>query len=189
MLRTLLAISLLHTAALSSPFGLDSIHSRASEDDVVLTSEKEFCMIMPRSDHTNIGDSKHPGGMASYCSSATHSSKQKGTVPDNLWRNVEFKTGSGKNGEKYAQAPVTGCIRVAQISQLDADGYGGQYDSNGSGNPEGSKCKGYKHYIELIEPSDERGCVRCCNDPVDCPTTEDTQGCPNMIPGNYFDCT
>jgi hypothetical protein len=38
---------------------------------------------------------------------------------------------------------VTGCIRVAQISQLDADGYGGQYDSNGSGNPEGSKCKGY----------------------------------------------
>jgi len=64
----------------------------------------------------------------------------------------------------------------------------------------------YNHYVEMIEPSTPRACIRCCDDPDDCPTTDgvfcsnniftfvlkskypDTAGCPAIIPGNYFDC-
>jgi len=71
----------------------------------------------------------------------------------------------------------------------------------------------YNHYVELLEPAGPRACIRCCDDPDDCPThmgqfvpfvlkqklrveptrsllllNKDTEGCPNVIPGNYFDC-
>ena len=63
--------------------------------------------------------------------------------------------------------------------------------------------------MELLEPAGPRACIRCCQDPADCPTDKgklpqvdyclfsfffewrsfsDTDGCPAVIPGNYFDC-
>jgi hypothetical protein len=30
----------------------------------------------------------------------------------------------------------------------------------------------YNHYVELIEPAGPRGCIRCCDDPDDCPVHE-----------------
>ena len=107
---------------------------------------------------------------------------------------------------------MTGCIRPEKLSRLNPSDAGGQYDSSGGaggkGNPQGSQCLGYKHYVELVEPAGPRACIRCCDDPRDCPTNKgmwiyalpnvlgrgadsrssDTQGCPNVIPGNYFDC-
>lgn len=87
---------------------------------------------------------------------------------------------------------VTGCINSSHLSRLNPNDAGGQYDSsggyNGQGNPQGSQCLGYKHYVELVEPRGPRACIKCCDDPADCPTNKDTQGCPNVIPGNYFDC-
>ncbi|KDN34442.1 hypothetical protein RSAG8_12474, partial [Rhizoctonia solani AG-8 WAC10335] len=77
-------------------------------------------------------------------------------------------------------------------SQLNPGDGGGQYDSSGgeggSGNPQGSVCLGYNHYVELVEPAGRRACIRCCDDPSDCPLTMDTLGCQTVIPGNYFDC-
>ena len=88
--------------------------------------------------------------------------------------------------------PVTGCIRPEKLSRLNPNDAGGQYDSSGGaggrGNPQGSICLGYKHYVELVEPRGPRACIKCCDDPKDCPTNKDTQGCPAVIPGNYFDC-
>ena len=64
----------------------------------------------------------------------------------------------------------------------------------------------YNHYVEVVEPAGPRACIKCCDNPVDCPTNKgtspsiaaidivtffprsDTLGCPNVIPGNYFDC-
>jgi hypothetical protein len=64
----------------------------------------------------------------------------------------------------------------------------------------------YNHYVELVEPAGRRACIKCCDNPIDCPVTKgtstpitaidivisstfsDTQGCPQVIPGNYFDC-
>lgn len=125
---------------------------------------------------------------------------------------------------------VTGCIRPTHLSRLNANDAGGQYDSSGGaggkGNPQGSVCLGcvfsflvclfllltclssrYNHYVELVEPAGNRACIKCCDDPADCPTNKgaatcifsrnfnddlkppiDTQGCPNVIKGNYFNC-
>ena len=187
-------------------------------------------MIVPRDPHTDVGDSEHPGGMKTYCSSAGRSSSQQGQLPDDFWSDVEFKTGKGTKGGRYAQCMyclvlelffnfihqsivVTGCIRPSHLSRLNLDDSGGQYDSSGGaggrGNPQGSQCLGYKHYVELVEPAGPRACIKCCDDPADCPTNKgaslskivalsdivskilsylDTQGCPNVVHGNYFNC-
>jgi hypothetical protein len=92
---------------------------------------------------------------------------------------------------------VTGCIRPSHLSRLNPNDAGGQYDSSGGaggrGNPQGSICLGcdfmtfvnfnvwanlkdfvfsYKHYVELVEPAGPRACIKCCDDPADCPTNK-----------------
>lgn len=62
-----------------------------------------FSMIVPRNPHTNIGDSEHTGGMKTYCSPDGRYSSQQGQLPDDWWSHVAFKTGKGKNGQRYAQ--------------------------------------------------------------------------------------
>ncbi|KAJ7910483.1 hypothetical protein B0H13DRAFT_2012173 [Mycena leptocephala] len=187
---SLLVLSSL-AVVLASPAGLDTLQSRAAVDNIVyVTDANKFCMIMPRDPHTNIGDSEHPGGMKTYCSPAGRYDTAQGQLPDQFWSNVAFKSGAGKNGGRYAQ--LTGCIRPELLSRLNPNDGGGQYDSSGGagglGNPQGSVCLGYNHYVELVEPAGPRACIKCCDDPADCPTNKDTQGCPAVIQGNYFNC-
>lgn len=33
-------------------------------------------------------------------------------------------------------------------------------------------CIRYKHYVELVEPAGPRACIKCCDDPADCPTNK-----------------
>jgi len=88
---------------------------------------------------------------------------------------------------------VTGCIRPETLDRLNPGDAGGQYDSSGgeggNGNPQGSACLGYNHYVELVEPSLSRACIKCCDAFDDCPVDRDTQGCPAVIAGNYFNCS
>ncbi|PFH49459.1 hypothetical protein AMATHDRAFT_63159 [Amanita thiersii Skay4041] len=168
------------------------IHGRQQNPTnmVKITSATNHCLIVPKDAHTNIGDSEHPGGMTTYCTSQGRSSPEQGLLPDNFWSQVAYTTGTGVKGGKYVQ--LTGCIRPETVDRLNPGDAGGQYDSNGGpggrGNPEGSTCAGYSSYVELIEPAGPRACIRCCQDPTDCPLDKDTQGCPNVIPGNYFNC-
>ncbi|KAJ7589915.1 hypothetical protein C8J56DRAFT_825972 [Mycena floridula] len=193
-LRTLLflaAIPVLSVLAKPSGQPISSLQSRAAADNTVyVTDATKFCMIMPRDPHTTIGDSEHPGGTKTYCSPSGKYSTTQGVLPADFWSNIAFKTGAGKNGARYAQ--LTGCIRPSHLDRLNANDGGGQYDSSGGvggkGNPEGSVCLGYKHYVELVEPADNRACIKCCDDPADCPTNKDTAGCPQVISGNYFNC-
>ncbi|KAJ6546353.1 hypothetical protein B0H10DRAFT_1326932 [Mycena sp. CBHHK59/15] len=191
MFRVLLLAPGLFTVVFSSPFGLDTLQTRASADNVVfITDTQKFCMIMPRSPHTNIGDSERPGGTRTHCSRDAHYDAEQGDIPATFWSNVAFKKGTGQNGQRYIQ--LTGCIRPEQLGQLNPDDGGGQYDSSGGsagrGNPEGSVCLGYNHYVEIVEPDARRACIRCCDDAADCPTNKDTQGCLNVIPGTYDNC-
>lgn len=183
--------------------------------------------------------------MKTYCSAAAKRSPQQGELPAGFWSDVEFKTGNGKNGRKFAQCQiysshhlcsvtdilnvVTGCIRPDSLDRLNPSDNGGQYDSSGGahgqGNPVGSICVGlvfsyersngkpnrcigrYNHYVELVEPAGPRACIKCCDDPADCPSNKgkyisativfwlyfnafssDKEGCPNVITGNYFNC-
>ncbi len=65
-------------------------------------------MIMPRTPHTNIGDSEHPGGMKTYCTPAGRYDSRQGQLPADFWRNIEFKKGRGKNGGRFAQGTLFG---------------------------------------------------------------------------------
>ncbi|KAF5358780.1 hypothetical protein D9758_008535 [Tetrapyrgos nigripes] len=190
LLASLSVLTLLSQFAVSSPSG-DILQARQDATNVVyVTNANTFCMIMPKHAHTNIGDSEHPGGMKTYCSPNGKYSSSQGELPANFWKHVEFKSGTSSRGGRYAQ--LTGCIRPKLVDRLNADDDGGQYDSsggtNGQGNPEGSVCLGYNHYVELVEPAGNRACIKCCDNFNDCPVNKDTSGCPTVIPGNYFDC-
>ncbi|KAF9029689.1 hypothetical protein BDZ89DRAFT_950312 [Hymenopellis radicata] len=166
--------------------------SAAPDNIVDVISVDKFCLIVPRTAHTSIGDSEHPGGMQTYCSSDGHTDPKQGYLPADFWQEgkVAFKSATGENGKRYTQ--LTGCINSSKLDRLIPSDAGGQYDSsggyNGQGNPQGSVCLGYNHYVELIEPRGPRACIRCCDDPADCPTNKDTAGCPRVIEGNYFNC-
>ncbi|KAK7052502.1 hypothetical protein R3P38DRAFT_2860684 [Favolaschia claudopus] len=185
---TALLLSSVFTAVLASPSGLAP--RAAADNTVYVTNADKFCMIMPRDAHTDIGASEHPGGMKTYCSPNGKYDASQGQLAANFWSNVAFKTGNGKNGGRYAQ--LTGCIRPETLDRLNPNDGGGQYDSSGGdggqGNPKGSVCLGYKHYVELVEPGDRRACIKCCDDPADCPLNKDQSGCPAVISGNYFNC-
>jgi len=188
-LAVLLAVTALSVVA--TPAGLNSLQSRAAPDNIVsIAGNSAYCMIMPRTPHTDIGDSEETGRMQTFCSASAKTSSAQGQLPSNFWSNIAFLNGKGKNGGRYAQ--LTGCIRPGTLDRLNPGDAGGQYDSSGGaggqGNPQGSACIGYNHYVELVEPSDSRACIKCCDDPVDCPTNMDTSGCPAVIPGNYFNC-
>lgn len=30
----------------------------------------------------------------------------------------------------------------------------------------------YNHYVELVEPAGRRACIKCCDDPSDCPVNK-----------------
>jgi len=173
------------TSVSSSPL----LAGRATPDNTVfVASTTSYCMIVPRNPHTSIGASETTGGEQSYCSSPTDPSQ--GQIPSDFWSNVAFSNAPGQNGGRVAQ--LTGCIRPATLDRLDPTDFGGQYDSSGgddgTGNPAGSVCTGYNHYVELIEPAGSRACIKCCDDPADCPLQFDTTGCETVIPGNYFNC-
>jgi hypothetical protein len=113
--------------------------------------------------HTDIGTSESTGAMQTYCSPDAVSSPLQGTLATNFWSNVEFKSGTGNGGGRYAQRLflpqcrvnfnvlniflVTGCINTGTLDRLDPNDGGGQYDSSGGdgglGNPQGSICVGY----------------------------------------------
>jgi len=182
-----LSLSLLQVSGASPA---QSLARRQDVDNIVKIDGKDsYCMIMPRNPHTNIGDSETTGGMQTYCSQAAKTSNQQGLLASNFWSDVEFKIGTSP-GARFVQ--LTGCIRPETLDRLNPDDGGGQYDSSGgdggSGNPSGSKCIGYNHYVELVEPADNRACIKCCDNFDDCPLDKDTSGCPAVIQGNYFTC-
>ncbi|KEP52901.1 allergen protein [Rhizoctonia solani 123E] len=149
---------------------------------------RAFCLILPRVPGATVGESESPGQMQSFCSPSAYTDSSQGQLPGNFWRSVTYATGTGSSGQSYAQ--LTGCINL--FPQLNPNDGGGQYDSSGGdggrGNPEGSVCEGYAHYVELLEPSTGRACIRCCQDTNDCPLSMDTSGCPAVIPGTYSGC-
>jgi hypothetical protein len=105
---------------------------------------------------------------------SSSSLEQEPTVAD--MRNVCSRT--NRTSHTLIFSTVTGCIRPEKLDRLNPKDSGGQYDSSGGaggkGNPQGSVCLGYKHYVEVLEPAGPRACIRCCDDPADCPTNKGT---------------
>ncbi|KAL9935346.1 hypothetical protein V8E36_005694 [Tilletia maclaganii] len=174
--------------AAPSPSSNSTLAARAAwQDTIWITSADDFCMIMPKVRST-IGDSEYPGGTRSYCTKPADPAQ--GRIPAGLWKTKNISRARGKSGGRQIQ--ITGCINPSASSRLIPSDGGGQYDAlggdGGKGNPRNSVCLGYNAYVELVEPDANRACIRCCENPSDCPLAYDTAGCPQVIPGNYNGC-
>ncbi|GAB1526585.1 hypothetical protein RhiTH_009753 [Rhizoctonia solani] len=119
MYSTLLSIAALAIGALAAP-GSSHLEARAAPDNTVyVTDQNKYCMIMPRDAHTNIGDSEHPGGMKTYCSSSGRYDNSQGKLPDNFWSNIAFASGTSSRGARYAQRKYSLFSHQFYASQSD----------------------------------------------------------------------
>ncbi|KAI7944619.1 hypothetical protein MJO28_010314 [Puccinia striiformis f. sp. tritici] len=162
--------------------------SRQDENlQVKIGTKDDFCLVVPKDQFTNIGDSERPGGEAVWCQdSNSKTSPSAGVFNGKFWTDVEIST------PKDGVIQMTGCINVNTCDRLNPNDAGGQYDSNGGadgrGNPANSYCANYHTYVQLIEPAGNRACIRCCQNAADCNLSNDERGCPIVVPGNYFTC-
>nr|CAG8494062.1 9214_t:CDS:1 [Entrophospora candida]CAG8635841.1 36_t:CDS:1 [Entrophospora candida] len=136
-----------------------------------------LCTYLPPKAGGNIAD--HEDDAVPFCNTTTPTGVT-GTVnliPDGFIVSSNFLAGDG-----FVQ--YTGKINPSAYS-LDPNDEGGQYDSVGA--PPGAKCVGndFVKFVNLIEPKDERFCIRCCSDKSKCNTSKSTAGCPDIIPGDY----
>jgi hypothetical protein len=84
--------------------------------------------------------------------------------------------------DRYVQ--VTGLINDAPLGLLSSDG-GGQYDNHGGGAPQGASCVSWPFFVSLVEPDVGHYCIRCCATTADCNAGRSSQGCEQVIPGQY----
>lgn len=52
---------------------------------------------------TEIGDSEQPGGTTTYCSESARYSQEQGVFSPDFWSVVEYETGEGRGGGRWAQ--------------------------------------------------------------------------------------
>ncbi|KAF8554129.1 hypothetical protein OG21DRAFT_1509272 [Imleria badia] len=82
---------------------------------------------------------------------------------------------------------ITGCMDASKFPFADNDD-GGQFDVR---YPNGAQCTfgGYgASFIEQVEPSANRFCLRCCqsaDDQQNCNSHQDRAGCAVAVPGTY----
>ncbi|RDB14970.1 hypothetical protein Hypma_016177 [Hypsizygus marmoreus] len=150
---------------------------------VHVTDQSNFSLLVPNTPGELISDAESDG--VSYCSPGAKSSSEtcSNALP------AGFITAAAVNhSDDGAYVQVTGCIDPSKFPNIDPKDAGGQFDVRF---PNGAQCTfgGYgASFIEQIEPSAKRFCLRCCasaNDQVNCNSHKDRQGCPAAIPGVY----
>ncbi|KAF8577360.1 hypothetical protein K439DRAFT_1418292 [Ramaria rubella] len=151
----------------------------SSSTTVHINSAGDFALLLPR--HPGESISGAEGDAVSFCYG---SSVCQDVMPNG------FITGANVTGGTSGSAhwiQVTGCIDPSK-SNLSADDGGGQYDVRF---PQGAQCSfgGYgASFIEQVEPSASRFCLRCCsdhNDQTNCNSHHDRDGCLLAVPGQY----
>ncbi|CAE6498175.1 unnamed protein product [Rhizoctonia solani] len=168
MYSSLFSLAALAIGVLAAPSS-NHLETRAAADNTVyVTDANKYCMIMPRDAHTNIGDSEHPGGMKTYCSSAgrydnsqiimivssqTYTAAIQGGMKTYCSSAGRYDNSQGKLPDNFwsniafksgtssrgaRYAQLTGCIRPETLSRLNPDDGGGQYDSSGGDGGQGN---------------------------------------------------
>ncbi|KAI9317281.1 hypothetical protein BX666DRAFT_1944126 [Dichotomocladium elegans] len=141
---------------------------------VQLTSAQDFCMFFPPSPGMLVAPNEDNG--IPFCSKAGRTKGAKAFPKGTITTAHYLKT------SKYAQ--VTGYFDRTKYKLQMTDG-GGQYDNHNKGKPVGATCKGYKYFVQMLEPDIERFCIRCCHSKVDCNTGRSEYGCLRVVPGDY----
>ncbi|UZO23390.1 uncharacterized protein OCT59_015730 [Rhizophagus irregularis] len=128
---------------------------RVTPRTVTVESEEVFCSFLPKTHGEEIGDSEDDA--------------------------IPFCTEANPANAPGAKKFPNGFIKSANFAKGKGDG-GGQYDTKA---PSGAVCKGFKNFVNLVEPDINTFCIRCCTDTKKCKTGESTKGCAVVVPGDY----
>ncbi|KAG2202937.1 hypothetical protein INT47_008969 [Mucor saturninus] len=133
-----------------------------------------FCVFLPPDDATDRIISDSEWNANAFCIGSTPLATDAGTLPSGFIKSAHYvKT------DLYVQ--VTGQMDYTKANLDGTDG-GGQMDVKA---PVGSSCVGWDYYVNLIEPTTNTYCMRCCNDTVSCNRGISEKGCAHIIPGDY----
>ncbi|KAI9266603.1 hypothetical protein BDA99DRAFT_506138 [Phascolomyces articulosus] len=182
---TILTLGLIVGNAISSSIAIPLVARQESQNttetttdlndkQVLIHSGDDFCLFLPPQPGLEVAPHEKDG--IPFCSSANEVPGAT-QFPDGFITVAHYE----KN-ETYEQ--VTGYFDRTKYNLLESDG-GGQYDNHGNGKPTGASCVGYNYFVTMIEPSDNRFCIRCCQKNEDCPTGRSEYGCLRIIPGDY----
>ncbi|KAH7887224.1 hypothetical protein F5I97DRAFT_1874181 [Phlebopus sp. FC_14] len=149
----------------------------SSSTTVYITDENNFALLLPANDGELISEAESDG--IAYCTSGSGCSN---AFPDGFITGAAVtQAGDGS----YIQ--ITGCLDSSRFHFALGDD-GGQFDTRF---PNGAQCTfgGYgASFIEQVEPSANRFCLRCCksdNDQQNCNSHQDRAGCLVAVPGTY----
>jgi len=199
MIRTLvLLLSVIVVCVVATPAGSPAELSsrRKSEEFVAIDSgdPNEYCMILPREISQSPSGVPVVKGNKTYCTPSFETDKEHGRAPKDLWNFKVFKKGKSPQGYRFAQ--FTGCLNAGLPPPFDdlnvllpTVAPNVRFDSDHGGHPRRSKCIGYKHYVEILNPNNNgQACLKCCDDPNGCSATTDPSAqddCTSVVPGDY----
>ncbi|KAG2183725.1 hypothetical protein INT43_006736 [Umbelopsis isabellina] len=143
--------------------------------EISVKSTADFCLFLPPTPGADVATTEDFGVL--YCAKGTAGAPGAKTFPSGFITTSHFAKSSS-----YIQ--VTGYLDRTKY-KLKASDEGGQYDNHGNGKPTGAQCKGYNYFVSLIEPANNRFCIRCCQNKVDCNTGRSGYGCERVVPGDY----
>ncbi|ORZ01645.1 hypothetical protein BCR43DRAFT_454292 [Syncephalastrum racemosum] len=152
----------------------DDAFTNSTTPQVQITSDTNFCLFMTPQPGLEVATNEENG--IPFCTQANGVPNAK-TFPEGFITTAHYEQST-----TYVQ--VTGFFDHTKYGYADDDG-GGQYDSHGNGKPIAASCVGYPYFVSLLEPSNNRFCIRCCQQEDDCPTGRSQYGCLRVIPGDY----
>ncbi|KAI8581920.1 hypothetical protein K450DRAFT_229905 [Umbelopsis ramanniana AG] len=141
---------------------------------VEIVNSSNFCFFLPPPGSSDMNISDNEGDAVAYCKGSTPKVSDSNTFPSGFILSAHVVTTSD-----YIQ--VTGQIDPTKAG-LNANDDGGQYDIMA---PKGATCAGYAYFVNLVEPSGNDYCIRCCNTETNCNRGISQDGCARVVPGDY----
>ncbi|KAF9500091.1 hypothetical protein BDN71DRAFT_1441176 [Pleurotus eryngii] len=193
----LASLSLFHTAlgaVAGAPVLPESteLYNRGAviEEVVSISNVSHYRIELPKSDRTTITASKAPDGTRVWSSDGSMANDRYKLAKGFLDTPSVSKQG-GLNNAGFVQ--LSGCINLDKAPQLIPSDKGGFYRSSSASvdpnmNFQGSRCEGYKQFVECVQPSNKQFILRCCNDEEDCPAPSGSQKCSDVLKGSYGAC-
>lgn len=161
-------------SSIIATISLLSVAVNAKGQIAQVVDANDFCVFLPPSDSTNRIISDTEWNANAFCLGNTPLAKNAEKLPAGFIKSAHYvKT------DTYVQ--VTGQMDYTKANLVGTDG-GGQMDVRA---PMGSSCAGWKFYVNLIEPTTNTYCMRCCNDDRTCNRGISEKGCAHIIPGDY----
>lgn len=140
------------TIALATAALLHHVAAGGAPITLELVDATNFCTFLPPADSEDRNIARTEYKAEAFCMGSTPNANAAGKIADGFIQSAHFVA-----TDDYIQ--VTGQIDPVKMN-LDPNDEGGQYDIV---MPVGAQCAGgWKHFVNLIEPSSRTFCLRCC---------------------------